>query len=124
MIRIKRGTFGWFDGRRVIPKNVESGPFVADRDLEARLVAKGMAEYVGEAPAPAAPAVETSDPTPEPETATDAADKADLASMTKAELEELAKSYGIPVARKTKAQLVRAIEESEEPPSLSASEVE
>lgn len=117
MIRITRGTFGWFDGRRVIPKNAESGPFQADKDLEARLVAKGMAEYVGESPAPAAQVADVAEPTP-------ATDHADLADMTKAELEELAKGYGIPVARKTKAQLVKAIEGADVPPAPTVAEAE
>lgn len=115
MIRITRGTFGWFDGRRVVPKNAESEPFVADRELEARLVAKGMAEYVGDSPAA---------PVPDGAGQTPATVRADLADMTKAELEELAKGYGIPVARKTKAQLVKAIEGADVPPAPTAAEAE
>ncbi len=51
-------------------------------------------------------------------------DAADLADMTRAELAELAEEYGISVGKKTKAQLVAAIEEAEQAPSLSAAVVE
>lgn len=122
MIRIVKGTFGWYDGRRVIPKTRADGPFRADDGLEARLVAEGVAEYADEGAAdaeptkPEAPAAPVADEAPEAES--------DLESMTKAELEDVARELGVTVGRKTKAQLIEAIEEADEPPALDAAEVE
>ncbi|MBQ2741936.1 MAG: Rho termination factor N-terminal domain-containing protein [Oscillospiraceae bacterium] len=47
MIQIITGTFGYYDGRKVIPLTNESGPKQLDPELEARLVKKGIAKYVG-----------------------------------------------------------------------------
>lgn len=47
MIQIIAGTFGYFDGRKIIPLTYESGPRQLDPGLEARLVKKGVAKYVG-----------------------------------------------------------------------------
>lgn len=47
MIQIIAGTFGYYDGRKVIPLTNESGPKQLDPELEARLVKKGIAKYVG-----------------------------------------------------------------------------
>ena len=114
MIRITHGTFGWYDGRFVRPMTRASGPFEADKELEARLVAKGMAEYVDQ----------PDEPEKEPEPEKPEESEEDLADMTKAELEELAKSLGVPVGKKTKAQLIAAIEEADEPLAMDAAEVE
>ena len=46
MIRIVKGTFGYFDGRRVVPVTAADGPQSYDPELEARLVSEGVAEYV------------------------------------------------------------------------------
>ena len=120
MIRIVKGTFGYFDGRRVVPVTFADGPQSYDPELEARLVSEGVAEYAGEAPA----AEPMPDPEPEPE-----ADEADgepaLEDMTRAELAELAGSYGIRPGKLTKAKLIAAIEEAEgAAPDLAAAEVE
>lgn len=127
MIRATKHDLLWFDGRRRRTKHV-GDVFQADPRVEAQWVAEGVAEYVdaepAESPEPepapgrAAGETEAAAPETEPEEA------ADLADMTRAELAELAEEYGISVGKKTKAQLVAAIEEAEQAPSLSAAEVE
>lgn len=125
MIRATKHDLLWFDGRRRRTKHV-GDVFQADPRVEAQWVAEGVAEYVDAEPA------ESPEPGPAPVRAageTDAAaaepeEAADLADMTRAELAELAEEYGITVGKKTKAQLVAAIEEAEQAPSLSAAEVE
>lgn len=123
MIRATKHDLLWFDGRKRRTKHV-GDVFRADPAVEAQWVDEGVAEYVEDAPA------ESPEPEPAAEQAageTDAADAEpealDLADMTRAELAELAEEYGISVGRKTKAQLVAAIEEAEQAPSLSAAEV-
>lgn len=125
MIRIVKGTFGYFDGRRVVPVTAADGPQSYDPELEARLVSEGVAEYVGEADytVTVTPHVEVSvevEADPEPE-----ADEPALEDMTRAELAELAESYGIRPGKLTKARLIEAIEEAEgAAPDLAAAEVE
>ena len=118
MIRIVKGTFGWFDGRKIVPKTPADPPFAVDAGLEDRLVAEGVAEYADDYRADPAPEPAPAGPEERAEPATD------LSDMTRAELAEVAESYGIAVGRRTKAQLVAAIEEAERAPSLSAAEVE
>ena len=125
MIRIVKGTFGYFDGRRVVPVTAADGPQSYDPELEARLVSEGVAEYVGEADytVTVTPHVEVSvevEADPEPEV-----DEPALEDMTRAELAELAGSYGIKPGKLTKARLIEAIEEAEgAAPDLAAAEVE
>lgn len=129
MIRIVKGTFGYFDGRRVVPVTAADGPQSYDPELEARLVSEGVAEYVAGAAAEAdhrvtvTPHVDVHvevEADPEPE-----ADEPALEDMTRAELAELAESYGIRLGKLTKAKLIAAIEEAEgAAPDLSAAEVE
>ena len=113
MIRITKSNVLWFDGRRthLMPAGSE---FRADDALEARWVAEGVAEHVDGG----APATAPVEPAPDAEPAPD------LADMTKAELVRLAESRGVVVGRMTKAQLVKAIEASDEPPAINAAEVE
>jgi len=47
MIKIKAGTFGYNDGKKIIPLTAESGAVDLDPKLEARLVKQGIAVYVG-----------------------------------------------------------------------------
>lgn len=129
MIRIVKGTFGYFDGRRVVPVTAADGPQSYDHELEARLVSEGVAEYVAGAAAEAdhrvtvTPHVDVHvevEADPEPE-----ADEPALEDMTRAELAELAESYGIKPGKLTKARLIEAIEEAEgAAPDLAAAEVE
>lgn len=129
MIRIVKGTFGYFDGRRVVPVTAADGPQAYDPELEARLVSEGVAEYVAGAAAEADHRVTVTphldvhvevEADPEPE-----ADEPALEDMTRAELAELAESYGIKPGKLTKAKLIEAIEEAEgAAPDLAAAEVE
>lgn len=127
MIRIVKGTFGYFDGRRVVPVTAADGPQSYDPELEARLVSEGVAEYVAAAEADhrvtVTPHVDIHidvEADPEPE-----ADEPALEDMTRAELAELAESYGIKPGKLTKARLIEAIEEAEgAAPDLAAAEVE
>lgn len=125
MIRITKGKFLWFDGRRRHVMTPDDGAFRADDALEARLVAEGVAEYAGAvAPAPGQPEPE---PAPEPVAETEDevdGEEPDLSDMTRAELAELAESYGIKPGKMTKAKLIAAIGEAEQAPSLAAAEVE
>ena len=125
MIRATKHDLLWFDGRKRRTKHV-GDVFQADPRVEAQWVAEGVAEYVEAAPAESpepGPATkraagETGPAAAEPET------DVDLADMTRAELAEIAEGYGIRAGKRTKAQLVAAIEEAEQAPSLSAAEVE
>lgn len=114
MIRIVKGTFGWFDGRFVRPITSADGPVSLDARLEERLVGEGVAEYAeGAAPAPAA----TEPAASEPAAGVDDEGRSDLSALSKAELVEIAKRDGIKVSGLTKAQLIDAIE-GEEPPTF------
>ena len=127
MIRITKGKFLWFDGRRRRVMEPKDGAFRADDALEARLVAEGVAEWADAEPERESEQPKPEQPAPEPvaETAAeDEGDEPDLADMTRAELAELAESYGIKPGRLSRAKLVEAIEEAEQAPDLTAAEVE
>ena len=53
MIQIIKGTFGYYNGRKVIPITEADGPQKFDDELEARLVKEGVAKYIGEQDGPA-----------------------------------------------------------------------
>lgn len=46
MIRIIKGIYGHVDGDRIIPKTSKDPPFSLSSEKEAKLVQKGVAEYV------------------------------------------------------------------------------
>ena len=46
MIKIINGVFGYNNGKSVIPKTSQDGPFECDKAIEKRLVSIGVAEYV------------------------------------------------------------------------------
>ena len=48
MIQIIKGTFGYYNGRKVIPITEADDPQKFDDELEARLVKEGVAKYIGE----------------------------------------------------------------------------
>lgn len=74
MIQIIKGTFGYYNGRKVIPITEADGPQKFDDELEARLVKEGVAKYIGEqdepaeqpAPDHATPPTSLPAPTPRP----------------------------------------------------------
>lgn len=137
MIQIIAGTFGYYNGRKVVPITNADGPQKFDPELEARLVKKGVAKYVDEQPAAPAPA---SEPEREPE-GTPEAGEAPAApeydeDMKLDELKEVAAAYGVDAsAMRKKADVIAAIEkakaggkaddetgDNEEPPQIGAAD--
>lgn len=113
MIEIIAGTFGYYDGRKVIPITNADGPQTFDPELEARLVQKGIARYVD-------PAVEPSENMPEYNE-----------DMKLEELKEIAKGYGVDASNmRRKSDIIEAIEAAQadtsddldEPPQIDVEE--
>lgn len=129
MIKMIAGVFGLQvkqpDGKfRVVAKGPNDGPFSADPEQEARLVAMKLAAYVGE-PKAEDEQIETEDEqvegdtdgapigfdeTPpadfdaEDETAEDEAEIVDLATLNAKELREIGKEYGLTFKANTKKE--------------------
>lgn len=150
MIQIIAGTFGYYNGRKVIPITEADGPQKLDPELEARLVKKGVAKFVDPdtvedpestdpagAPAPQDPdnpdSAAAGDPeTPDGEDPEDPADAAEYSEDMKLdELKEIAVSYGVDTsAMRKKADVIAAIEaakkaagaDDEEPPQIGAAD--
>lgn len=100
MIKIIKGTFGHFDGKKVTPITSADGPIKLDAALEKKLVDKKVAIYVTE-PAEQPP---EGDGLP-----------AYNKDMKLAELQEIAKAYGVDASKmKSKAEVVVAIDASKE----------
>lgn len=134
MIQIIKGTFGYYNGRKVIPITEADGPQKFDDELETRLVKEGVAKYIGELgetaeqPAPA--------PGDEPASTNTAADEAPEYNedMKLDELKEVATRYGVDAsAMRKKADVIAAIEatkaeqpddgaDDEEPPQIGAAD--
>lgn len=134
MIQIIKGTFGYYNGRKVIPITEADGPQKFDDELEARLVKEGVAKYIGELgetaeqPAPA--------PGDDPASTNTAADEAPEYNedMKLDELKEVAARYGVDAsAMRKKADVIAAIEaakaeqpddgaDDEEPPQIGAAD--
>lgn len=96
MIKIVRGTYGFWNGHAVVPKTAADGPFEMEPEKEKRLVDKGVAVYVGKEPE--APVVEPEPVIEEPEAETEEAEEYTLEAlqaMKLADLKALAKEYGI-----------------------------
>ena len=55
MIQIIKGTFGYYNGRKVIPITEADGPQKFDDELEARLVKEGVAKSASWARLPSSP---------------------------------------------------------------------
>ena len=114
MIQIIKGTFGYYNGRKVIPITEADGPQKFDDELEARLVKEGVAKYIGEQGETA----EQTAPTPgddadEPASTNTAADEAPEydEDMKLDELKEVATRYGVDAsAMRKKADVIAAIE--------------
>lgn len=118
MIKIIKGTYGHFDGRKVIPITEADGPQRFDEKVEARLVKKGVAVYVEEeAPQPAGQTVNEGQPEYDE-------------SMKLSELKEIAEAYGVDASKaRSKAEVIAMIEaaqdeaadaDDEEPPAVGA----
>ncbi len=114
MIQIIAGTFGYYNGRKVVPITNADGPQKFDPELEARLVKKGVAKYVDEKPVAPAPAAESvREPAATSETdGTPAAPEYDE-DMKLDELKEVATAYGVDAsAMRKKADIIDAIEKA------------
>lgn len=114
MIEIIAGTFGYYNGRKVIPITKEDGPQQFDPELEARLVKQGVAMYVGEQPAAPTPAEKPEqEPEAAPETGDAPVDPEYDEGMKLDELKEVAAAYGVDAsAMRKKADVIAAIEEA------------
>ena len=114
MIQIIAGTFGYYNGRKVVPITNADGPQKFDPELEARLVKQGVAKYVDEqpeAPAPAVKAEQELEDTPETDDAPTAPEYDE--DMKLDELKEVAAAYGVDAsAMRKKADVIAAIEEA------------
>lgn len=103
MIQIIKGTFGYYNGRKVIPITEADGPQKFDDELEARLVKEGAAKYIGEQGETAEqPAPAPGDDADEPASTNIAADEAPEYNedMKLDELKEVAARYR-PIARQS-----------------------
>ena len=114
MIQIIAGTFGYYNGRKVVPVTSADGPQKFDPELEARLVKQGVAKYVDEQPVAPAPAAK---PEQEPETVPETGDAPAAPEynedMKLDELKEVAAAYGVDAsAMRKKADVIAAIEEA------------
>ena len=129
MIQIIKGTFGYYNGRKVIPITEADGPQKFDDELEARLVKEGVAKYIGELGETAEqPAPAPGDDADEPASTNTAADE------TPEDNEEVATRYGVDAsAMRKKADVIAAIEatkaeqpddsaDDEEPPQIGAAD--
>ena len=116
MIKIICGTYGHLIDGRVRPKNAASGPFSLTPEQEARLVSRGVAVYVNEAPAEA-DASTTPDSIPEYST-----------RNTVKELQAIGEQFGITFEEgMTKAQMVELLDQyqaddGEDAPTFDATE--
>ena len=138
MIQIIKGTFGYYNGRKVIPITEADGPQKFDDELEARLVKEGVAKYIGEPGETAEqPAPAPGDDTDEPAGTNTAADEAPEYNedMKLDELKDIAAAYGVDAsAMRKKADVIAAIEaakasqtdddgtDDEEPPQFGAAD--
>lgn len=114
MVEIIKGTFGYFDGRRVVPVSIKDGPQQWDPDLERRLVARGIARYVEAEKTTAEP---TGDAVEVVELQTE---EVDVEKMTVKELKAIAEQMGIDTKNlRKKADLIAAIEDAA-PPAFDA----
>lgn len=121
MIQIIKGTFGYYNGRKVIPITEADGPQKFDDELEARLVKEGVAKYIGELGETAEqPAPAPGDDADEPASTNTAADEApeyneDASAMRK-------KADVIAAIEATKAEQPDDGADDEEPPQIGAAD--
>lgn len=135
MIQIVAGTFGYFNGRKIVPLTEADGPQKLDPALEARLVKKGIAKYVGAPEAAQEPVQQDPEPAAgndeqQPETKPSLPEYSEAMKLD--ELKEIAKAYGVDAsAMRKKADVIAAIEASQQedddaddeaPPQLGAAD--
>ncbi len=138
MIKIIKGTYGHFDGRRVIPVTEADGPQSFSAEVEARLVKKGVAVYVDEEPkqnagktdeGQNAGEVDVSAEEEAPENSNGSELPAYDESMKLSELKEIAEAYGVDASKaRSRAQVIAMIkadqnaeaDADEEPPVVGA----
>lgn len=107
MVQITTGTFGYYNGRKVVPITSADGPQKFDPELEARLVKQGIAKYVD---APAGKAETAGEQHEDPANTT-----ADLPKynnrMKLDELKKIAAAYGVDASDMTKKdEVIKAID--------------
>lgn len=132
MVQIIKGTFGYFNGRKVVPITEADGPKTFDPELEARLVKKGVAKYISENEHAQNETMKTLEYIERAQTEnTEAEVLTEMPeyneNMKLAELKEIAAAYGVDAsAIRSKTAVIEAIETSkqendvdgEEPPCL------
>lgn len=132
MIQIIAGTFGYYNGRKVVPITNADGPQKFDPELEARLVKKGIAKYIDAQPVAPTPAIEPEQPETHEAEAEATVPEYDE-DMKLDELKEVAAAYGVDAsAMRKKADVIAAIEaakaeqndgtDNEEPPQIGAAD--
>lgn len=107
MVQITTGTFGYYNGRKVVPITSADGPQKFDPELEARLVKQGIAKYVD------APAGQTETAGEQHEEHVDTT--TDLPKynnrMKLDELKKIAAAYGVDASAMTKKdEVIKAID--------------
>ncbi len=114
MIKIIKGTYGAIINGQIRPKNASSPAFSLDEKEEARLVKLGVAEYVGEAPAPAAdePKQEAKEPAKADEKEPEASADDDLKKKSMKELVQIAKELNVNSFGLKKTDLIEKIKEA------------
>lgn len=144
MIQIIKGTFGYYNGRKIIPITNADGPQKFDPELEARLVKQKVAKYV-DLPVEYTEHPENPDPAgvsapQDPVTNAEESDTSATGEITEYsedmkldELKEVAARYGVDAsALRKKVDVIAAIEKAkagdgqsdddEEPPQLDAAD--
>lgn len=106
MIKIIKGTYGHFDGKKVNPVTEADGPQSFTPEIEERLVKKGVAVYVNET------LVEEMKQDDQTDAQTDDATLPEYsADMKLAELKKIAKAYGVDATKaRSKADVIELIE--------------
>lgn len=133
MIQIIAGTFGYYNGRKVVPITNADGPQKFDPELEARLVKKGIAKYIDAQPVAPTPAIKPEQPETTHEAEAEATVPEYDEDMKLDELKEVAAAYGVDAsAMRKKADVIAAIEaakaeqndgtDDEEPPQIGAAD--
>lgn len=125
-VLITGGTFGYFNGRKVVPITRADGPQTFDAQLERRLVEEdGIAVYFdtddARVPASSSDDAEGDGIISEADADDIEEGEVDLERLSVSELKEMAREAGIKPIPKTKTELIAALEDS---PDLDVAEIE